>query len=206
MGFIKGDFTWKDDKGKTQTRSFLRNFSKTIADTSDALLKNIKENVSRKYRFVRQEDSWRLASQSMPYFWAVDQRARFINTANQVFRAKSVESGRLRLLGDPCAGYRKECHLRLMTLAEKPPVATWQKGVLRIKGGFPKHAEIFVSGFQARQKGSQSNDFSFWGHSDHDLNIAVLLNHEIIHRTKGSFRKGRTMTLTLPQKIAQRDI
>ena len=69
VGYIKGDISWIDAKGKTHKTSFIKEFSRTINDTARSLSATIKSHVSKGYWGRLEKDSWKIELDDVPEYW-----------------------------------------------------------------------------------------------------------------------------------------
>ena len=92
VGFVKGDVTWLDGKGQAQRMSFIRNFSKTIEETADVMMKLVKQHVNRQYRFVKHQKYWVLANYGLEY-WKLKDRSQLLGEGKRLFRLSRKKVG-----------------------------------------------------------------------------------------------------------------
>ena len=201
VGFIKGTLYWKRD-GRIAKRTFIRNFSKTIVETADTLLKLAKVHINRSYAVYRQGKNWLLGMEGIVPFWRLHHGLKLINSNGSAFKLKKQVGGELRLVGgDPCQSDSNQCLLFSPSTKEAPSNPTWDLMKIQLNGSLPQLAEIYVNGYRAFPAG---NLFEFWGKSDKAHILTVLNQGEIFFRSKIIPSNQHVLPINLPQRVARR--
>ena len=201
VGFIKGTLYWKRDGGVTK-RTFIRNFSKTIVETADTLLKLAKVHINRSYMVYRQGKHWLLGTEGAAPFWRLHHGLKLVNSRGNVFKLKKLVGGELKLAGGvPCQIGYDQCSLFSPSTKEAPSNPTWDLMKIQVNGSLPQAAEVYVNGYRAFPA---ENLFEFWGKSDKAHILTVLNQGEIFFRSKIIPSKLHALPINLPQRVARR--
>ncbi|WP_132317241.1 hypothetical protein [Pseudobacteriovorax antillogorgiicola] len=201
VGFIKGTLRWLDGN-QTRERSFLQNFSKTILETADNLLRLAKLHVNRPYLAYQHGKEWHIAQEGLIKYWKVRHGLQLMNRDRQIFTIKRRGITALLGAGKPCPSGKSSCLLWTPSTRERPPHGGWALQRLRFQGGFPKGGEVYINGFQAFP--GQSGDFEFWGKPGVTHRLTLLTGNSIYFRTRVVPSSEQGLEVKLPTRIARR--
>lgn len=186
VGYIKGDISWVDAKGKTHKTSFIKEFSRTINDTARSLSATIKSHVSKGYWGRLEKDSWKIELDDVPEYWKFRREKVLVDQLGKAYpvnvKLKDGEPSQAELMTGgflPCHQEQQgaRCYFMSRSIEEQTPRPGWESHSLKGFGKLPQGAEIFVAGYKAVALGN--NQWSYWAPNGGLVKVNIIADGKI---------------------------
>ncbi|HYX36553.1 MAG TPA: hypothetical protein VE954_25880 [Oligoflexus sp.] len=212
VGYIRSQITWQNPFGQPEKTAFVAGYAKTFEETVRAMSSLLRVHMKKSYWAFKEDGKWFIdESADVKPFWRLKPGMSLSDTNGLKFSIAmaSQHDGTKRWKlnvgnSQPCATVRQKnrCMVSTQSLKEAPPLLGWKQRRLRIQGGLPKNAEVFVAGFQAVPVGD--GHWEYWGHPGSNHKALVLSQGRIVHSEIFMDETSSLAVLRMPVPTANR--